>query len=273
MSMTTSPISMQQAAELLGVHYMTVYRYVRLGMLPARKEGGTWRIDPADLELLDTAPEVPARRRSAPWQGRLMARLLAGDESGSWGVVEAALQSGMAPRDFYCEVLTPALHAIGERWAEGDLGIEDEHLASNVAARLIGRLGPRFARRGRPRGSVVLAMPPGERHGLGLAMLADVLRHDGYRVFNLGADTPAEALAAALAPLDDLVAVAIGVVGADRLGAATAMIRAVRQAAPAVPVVVGGAAITDAITAERMGADGFAESACRAGELIADLSR
>lgn len=263
---------MQQAAERLGVHYMTVYRYVRLGMLPARKEGGTWRIDAADLSLLDTAPEVPARKRSAPWQGRLMARLLAGDETGSWGVVEAALQSGMAPRDFYCEVLTPALHAIGERWAEGDLGVEEEHLASNVAARLIGRLGPRFARRGRPRGTVVLAMPSRERHGLGLAMVADVLREDGYRVLNLGADTPAEALVAALEPIDDLVAVAIGVVGADRLGAAAAMIRAVRKAPRSVPVVVGGAAIAGPVTAERLGADGFTESACGVGALIAELS-
>ena len=30
-------ISLQEAADQLGVHYMTVYRYVRHGRLPARK--------------------------------------------------------------------------------------------------------------------------------------------------------------------------------------------------------------------------------------------
>src|SRR5687768_5482232 len=110
---------------------MTVYRYIRLDMLPARKEGSEWRIDPADLKRLDTSPSVPARKRSAPWHTRLQARMLAGDEGGSWGVVEAAIRSGMEPRDFYCDVLTPVLHTIGELWQNGQIGVEDEHLASN----------------------------------------------------------------------------------------------------------------------------------------------
>ena len=42
-------LTLHEAADRLGVHYMTVYRRVRLGMLPARKVGGTWRIDPVDL--------------------------------------------------------------------------------------------------------------------------------------------------------------------------------------------------------------------------------
>ncbi|MDA8269090.1 MAG: helix-turn-helix domain-containing protein [Actinomycetota bacterium] len=34
-------IGLQQAADRLGVHYMTVYRYVRTGRLPATKVGGS----------------------------------------------------------------------------------------------------------------------------------------------------------------------------------------------------------------------------------------
>ncbi|MCU1344909.1 MAG: hypothetical protein JWL70_1175, partial [Acidimicrobiia bacterium] len=36
--MTVSELTLHEAADALGVHYMTVYRYVRLGLLPARKE-------------------------------------------------------------------------------------------------------------------------------------------------------------------------------------------------------------------------------------------
>src|SRR3954466_7051873 len=94
------PITLPEAADRLGVHYMTVYRYVRLGMLPAEKSAGTWKVDPADLPLVraaagGTAP-APARRRhdggrgrsSAPWSDRLRTRMLAGDVEGSWDVVE-----------------------------------------------------------------------------------------------------------------------------------------------------------------------------------------
>jgi excisionase family DNA binding protein len=42
-------LTLHEAADRLGVHYMTVYRRVQLGMLPARKVGGTWRKMPVGL--------------------------------------------------------------------------------------------------------------------------------------------------------------------------------------------------------------------------------
>lgn len=251
---------------------MTVYRYIRLGMLPARKEGSGWRIEAADLERLDTSPSVPARNRSAPWHTRLQTRMLAGDEAGSWGVVEAAIGSGMEPRDFYCDVLTRVLHAIGELWHNGEIGVEDEHLASNVASAIIGRLGPRFASRGRTKGTVVMAMPAGERHDLGLAMLGDILRSDGYRVLNLGADTPAPALVAALREVDDLSALALSVVNDESLTTAASLIEAVRQSIGAVPVLAGGAAVRDEQSAQQLGADGWAGDAREVGPIISALA-
>lgn len=267
--MTLNPaLTINEAAERLGVHYMTVYRYIRLGMLPARKEGSGWRIEVADLERLDTSPSIPARKRSAPWHTRLQTRMLAGDEAGSWGVVEAAIGSGMEPRDFYCDILTPVLHAIGELWQEGEIGVEDEHLASNVAAALVGRLGPRFASRGRPKGTVVTATPAGERHNLGLAMLGDILRADGYRVLNLGADTPADALVSALRDVDDLAALALSVVNSESLSAAEISIEAVRDSIGALPVLAGGVAVPNESTAHGLGADGWGRDAREVGPII-----
>lgn len=265
-------LTINEAAQRLGVHYMTVYRYVRLGMLPARKERSGWRIETADLERLDTSPTVPARKRSAPWHTRLQARMLAGDEAGSWRVVEAAIGSGLEPRDLYCDVLTPVLHAIGVLWQDGEIGVEDEHLASNVASAIIGRLGPRFASRGRAKGTVVLAMPAGERHDLGLAMLADVLRSDGYRVLNLGADTPASALTSAIRAVDDLSAVALSVVNGEGLATATSSIETIRHSIGAIPMLVGGAAIEDEESARRLGADGWAGDAREVGPMISAIT-
>jgi methanogenic corrinoid protein MtbC1 len=137
---------------------------------------------------------------------------------------------------------------------------------------MIGRLGPRFASRGRTKGTVVIAMPAGERHDLGLAILGDILRSDGYRVLNLGADTPADALIAALRDVDDLVAIALSVVNGESLTTAATMIEAVRETLGAVPVLAGGAAVGDEQTALRLGADGWAGDAREVGKLIATMT-
>ena len=266
-----SSLSMQEAAEVLGVHYMTVYRYVRLGMLPARKIGGTWQIAAADLKRLRAVAPRPTRKRSAPWRERLEARMLAGDEAGSWKVAEAALLSGIEPGDFYCDLLIPALRSIGSRWQSGGLGVEEEHLASGVAMRIIGRLGPRFARPGQTRGTVITAMPSGERHFLGLAVLSDILRFQGYRVLNLGADTPAKAVLSTVGGIDDISAIAVAVVDTHHLGEASSLIRKIRSSAPGIPVVAGGTAVPDWQTSRALGADGWSSDARTVGALISDL--
>jgi excisionase family DNA binding protein len=280
-------LTLHEAAGRLGVHYMTVYRHVRLGMLPARKVGGSWRIDPADLAAAQRSgsrprPAAPRAapapfsaskaRRRAPWAERLRQRMLAGDGPGSWQVIEAAMTSGVEPQDVYVEILAPALHGIGAAWQRGEIGIDQEHLASGVASSVIGRMGPRFRRRGRHRGTVLVAMPVGERHGLGVAMLADLLAQAGFEVLNLGTDTPAASLAAAIMGHDDLRAIVISVVDVTRLPGAARLVSAARRADPAVPIVAGGFAVPDQATASRIGADGWVADPRRLAALIAELT-
>jgi excisionase family DNA binding protein len=276
-------ITLHEAADRLGVHYMTVYRYVRLGILPADKVGGSWQVDPSDLSRVGARPrpttstgpgrpdEVSAgsgRRRRAPWAGRLEQRMLAGDAAGSWQVVEAAMASGYSPADVYVEILGPALHAIGAGWRRGQVGIEQEHLATAAAASIIGRLGPRFRRRGLHRGTILVAMPVGDHHGLGAAMLSDILRGHGYAVLNVGADTPPSSLVVAMARVPDLVGLVVSVVNRARLRAAAQLIRAARRQDPAVAIVAGGFAVPDEATALGLGADGWVADARRLAPLI-----
>jgi excisionase family DNA binding protein len=281
-------LTLHEAADRLGVHYMTVYRHVRTGVLPAYKVGGSWRVDPADLIAQETErgtngrPVVadpvsesavgPTSRRRAPWANRLLQRMLAGDSAGSWQVVEAAMASGVEPADIYVEILGPVLHRIGEDWQRGALRIDQEHLATGVATSIVGRLGPRFRRQGRRRGTVLVAMPVGERHAIGVAMLADILAQAGYEVLNLGTDTPPASLAGAVAERDDLRAVVISVVDVARLPGAARLIAAARRADPTVPIVAGGFAIPDEATAKRIGADGWASDPRRLAGLIAERS-
>ncbi len=253
-------ISLQDAADRLGVHYMTVYRYVRLGRLPARKVAGVWEVDVADLAGLRRGLDRRARtRRPAAWSKRLESRMVAGDEAGAWGVVESALASGSDPAEIYTKLLGPALRSIGEGWAKSQVTIAEEHTASAIAQRLIGRLGPRFSRPGRPNGHVMIATPPGERHAIPGAMLADLLRGAGFEVTDLGADVPADDLEGAVAIADSLKAVCIAATTPDSDRAIKRSVKAIRKASD-VPVLLGGGAIAGADHAAELGADHFART-------------
>jgi len=260
-------LSVKECAERLGVHYMTAYRYIRLGRLPATKVAGEWRVLPGDLEALLADEAAPIERGSVDWSARLEDRLMAGDAGGAWSVVESALASGVSPEDIYVRLLGPALRRIGEGWHEGTVSVAEEHQATAAATKIIGRLGPRFSRRGRRRGKVVLGTPPGERHGLGVAIVADLLRGAGWEVIELGADIPIDEFVSAVSKAAPVAAVAISLSNTVVLDVATELIHAIKDAA-LVPVVVGGPAVT-AETAHDLGADGWASDGLTAVEAVA----
>lgn len=266
----TTDVTLQEAAEFLGVHYMTAYRYVRLGTLQAHKSGNVWRVRREDLDAFHAAvPAAGVARPPAPWAERLESRLLAGDGGGAWGVVEAALASGGDPRSIYLDVITPAMVSIGERWERGELDIAMEHRASGVANRLVGRLGPRFTRRGRTLGTVLVGAPAGEHHSLPVSMVADLIRLEGYEVSDLGADTPPASFAMAAASLDRLVVVGISVTSPMNLGSARDTIVLLRDRLQNVPVMVGGNAIQSDDMRQDLGADLWVRDSAKLPDYLA----
>ncbi len=264
-------LSLRESAERLGVHYMTAYRYVRTGMLPATKSGSEWRVAEDDLEAFVAGPGPgPTARGEADWSERLRSRMIAGDERGSWLVIESAMASGLEPERVYLEVLAPALRTIGEGWHEGRVTVGEEHRASAVAHRLIGRLGARFATPGRPRGRVVLGAAPGERHRLPLAMVADILRASGYEVIDLGSDVPVESFVEAVEEVQP-IALGISVFGVGSLRRAAEAAAAVKAVSDT-PILFGGLAVEGPEHAARLGGDGYAGNGREAADWVKDLS-
>lgn len=257
-----SGLSLDEVAEQLGLHYMTVYRYVRTGRLPARKAGAQWSVDPADLATFarsaasaGSSGSEPDRRAGRPQRSqaertaaaadRLRSRMVEGDEAGSWQVIEEALVGGLDPDDVLLDVIGGALAAIGTGWQEGLVTVSEEHRATAVATRLIGRLGPRFARRGPARGHVILGAPAGDHHGLPVSILRDLLRSRGCDVVDLGADVPAWSWAEAVDQVPAggrLIGVGLCVSTPELDGAVVQAIGAIRAATPA-PIVLGGSSL------------------------------
>lgn len=244
-------LSLNDVAVELEVHYMTIYRYVRLGLLPASKVGRMWQVLPQDLEEFRTegsragGANAGSKHRQTNWHRRYVSRLIAGDQAGAWSVIEAARLAGYSSTDVYLEMMTPAMHHLGERWASDEAGIGEEHQATTIVRRHVGRLSPQFTRRGRSRGTVLVGCPPGERHDIGLSMIADLLRAAGYEVADLGADVPVDSFIEAAQRLrSQLVAVGISVHDRDLLWLADKVAINMGQLASQPLVMVGGNGIS-----------------------------
>jgi excisionase family DNA binding protein len=255
----TNLLSLREAAEILDVHYMTAYRYVRLGMLPATQQGRRWAVRREDLAAFSETPPASTERGDADWDERLLARMLEADVSGAWGVTEAALASGMTLTGAYEQLLVPALRRVGDLWVAGDISVADEHAASQVATRIVARLAPRMARPGRRRGTVVLGSTQTETHGLALSIAADLFRNAQFDVVDLGTNLPAESLAASVASRTDVTVVALSITNPGQgveIARSIGAVRAVKD----VKVVVGGGGISEE-EALAAGADGYARTA------------
>ena len=251
-------IGLPEAAELLGVHYMTAYRYVRTGRLPANSVGGVWQIDPDDVLAVAGAGPAPrrvqggSRSRAAT---RLERRLVQGDGAGAFAVCEEAIASWATPEDVYADLVVPAMRSIGDRWHDGEISVAVEHRATTAIAGVMGRLGPRFSHRGRKRGTMVIGAPAGDRHSIPVTLVADLLRAARFDVVDLGGDTPPESFVEAARVADRLVAVAIGVTTLRNGPAVTAAVDALHAELAGTPVIVGGAAMPTRAAATRAGAD------------------
>jgi MerR family transcriptional regulator, light-induced transcriptional regulator len=91
------------------------------------------------------------------------------------------------------EVVLPLMAELGERWAHAEIGVGDEHFASNLIHGRLLSLARKWDEGGGPR--ALLACPSGELHTIGLLCFGLALRNQGWRITYLGADTPVAAIA------------------------------------------------------------------------------
>lgn len=258
--MSAERLGLVQVAERLGVHYMTAYRYVRTGRLAAERDGTQWVVLASELDRFNVDRHTIAL---APSEGsvdrvsRLGERLLDGDENGAWAIAQEFLAGGATPTQLYQRLFTPAMRVIGERWKRGEVSVADEHRASVVMSRLVGRSGPLFRSRGTRIGTIVVGAPAGEMHGLATSFAADILRAQRFDVVDLGANVPTDSFVTCVLETNRLIGVVISVVTEESRTSAAELIEALRRAEVSVPLFLGGAGVDDA-SARELGADHWA---------------
>jgi methanogenic corrinoid protein MtbC1 len=193
-------------------------------------------------------------RNHEPWLVAELQRayadaLLAGDAVAAEAVAREAIEAGLDEATIDDRIIAPALVLIGDLWAEGQVSIADEHLATSISIRVMTLQREAF-RVARERASrrVLLAGAQGERHVVGLEMAASVILHAGYDVLMLGADVPVAALASAIERHRPAV---VGLTTAMSVSAVNVpdALAAVRSVAPDAGILLGGRGVDHVLVA------------------------
>jgi methanogenic corrinoid protein MtbC1 len=134
--------------------------------------------------------------------------------------------------------LMPTLRLVGEAWAHGRLTVAGEHLVSYAVQR---RLAAAYeAASGRSDGpGLLIGLPTGARHELGLLAFAVAARRAGFTTAYVGADLPAEEWVRAV-ELRRAAGIVMAVPRADDISAAHAIVDAVHARHPEVVIGLGG---------------------------------
>ena len=95
------------------------------------------------------------------------------------------------------EVLVPMIKNIGDNWKNGSIRVYHEHLASSVIKTFLTNLrGAYKVEQNAP--EIIIATLIGQMHELGALLVASAAASEGWRVTYLGANLPAEEIAAAI---------------------------------------------------------------------------
>jgi len=136
--------------------------------------------------------------------------------------------------------LLPSLRELGAAWEAGQVSVAGEHLAAHAVTR---RLSQSYdaAGAGRSAPRVVIGLPPGAHHDLGLLAFATAARRAGLHTTYLGADVPADDWVEAVGE-PGIRAAVLAVPMTRDATSLTQTVTAITAQAPDLTIAVGGSA-------------------------------
>jgi MerR family transcriptional regulator, light-induced transcriptional regulator len=209
-------LSTQEVARMIAVTETTVKRWADEGKIPCHKTlGGHRKFVLKDILTFAEQHAYPLMGGAVPplskRQGEILefsvqtknyhkiAQLLydealQGDKQGLYELLSYLCKNRIAFATLADEVIRPAMVQIGERWQEGRLETNQEHLASNALLEGLVRLNSQLHRKPANGLSAVCACAEGDYHEIGVRMLAYALEAEGWNIHYLGANTPFDTL-------------------------------------------------------------------------------
>lgn len=195
--------------------------------------------------------------------------LLSGDSDTAAIWVRARLQDKINPLDFFQQVFTPAMKAIGDKFGRLEIFLPELMNAADAAQAVADQvIKPELSAQGNAslmtHGKVIIGSAKGDLHDIGKNMVSIMLQVNGFEVVDIGVDVPPRKF------VDRAVETGAQIVGVSSL-MTTSMpyMREVIEMRDGLgfkekfTVIVGGAPITPDYAAS-IGADGFGRDAVEA---------
>ena len=255
-------------------HGLAALRWALDHELPADAAALPVRCIDAALQGLDSPPRPPARLQPDTEAARIalayVEAAVSGDQRGAARIVMDAAEGGLSIEAAYEQVLLPAQVEIGTMWHLGEIGIAEEHAATETTRTLIALLAWNAASSPNRPPLTLVAGAEGDRHDIGVRATAGLLEADGFRAVSLGGDVPVHELARAVG--ESLPGVVIlSATLAVHLAPLRRAISALRDLELDTPphILVAGSALTGAPhLAKKLGADGSVSSPQDAVEAV-----
>ena len=201
---------------------------------------------------------------------KLQEALMAGKKADVESLVDQALAAGLPSSRILNEGLISGMEKLGVLFKNNEVFIPEVLVAARAMNAGLTKLEPYLIKdKIEPKGTVVIGTVKGDLHDIGKNLVAMMLKGAGYRIVDLGADVPAEKYIEA-ARTSGADVVALSALLTTTMVQMKSIIQALQAAGVAVPVIVGGAPLTQDY-ADQIGARGYAPDAASAVDVISRL--
>lgn len=155
--------------------------------------------------------------------------------------------------------IVPALDTVGTAYEEKRAYLPQLLMSAEAAKAAFERIKLRMSKSGEnaKKCKIVLATVKGDIHDIGKNIVGTLLENYGFEVIDLGRDVPPESVAEAALETGALI-VGLSALMTTTLPSMEETIALLREKAPAVKILVGGAVLTREY-ADKIGADGYAK--------------
>lgn len=214
---------------------------------------------------------IPLEEKWKIKKNRFLSFLLEGDFESAINFAERFIKSSEDIENFYLKIVQPALYDIGNLWEAGKISVAEEHLATAIVGRVMANIYPKFPKK-KKKAKAIVSSSPNEYHELGGRIVADLLEMDGWDVYYLGANVPAQELIKLVNKTKPKI-VAISVTMPFNIEKAAELIKKLKESKPPKPkIIVGGLAFNLLPDLHKqVGADFWAPDAKKAVEIASQF--
>ncbi|MDR3301357.1 MAG: corrinoid protein [Spirochaetaceae bacterium] len=187
------------------------------------------------------------------------------------GLVQEALNKGIAPLDILNIAMMGAMGEVGEKFKTGEIFVPEMLIAARAMKAGVEVLKPKLSSEAQAGlGKCIIGTVAGDLHDIGKNLVGMMIESAGFTLIDLGVDVKNEVFIEKLKANPDTILIALSCLLTTTMPAMKDAVAAIRGAGIVGKIIVGGAPVTQAFAAE-IGADGYAPDAASAATLAKEI--